>query len=219
MRHYTCDLAPVALAPERRPGLFRQRRLAPLVGGLREHLDRRGTDRLPACQRRSARRPGSTRGRRAGRLSTDAFDYLRRVTNGSRVLLAGDASARPAGLERALTRAGFLVTEAPPANGELEPDAILITLAGSQRRGAARGRWPRRAPTHRRSSCSSPPPIPTRRPRRSPWAPTTPWRHRFTCPSSVPGSTPGSATGSAPAAPSGRAPCAGRSTAWWPRGG
>jgi diguanylate cyclase (GGDEF)-like protein len=52
------------------------------------------------------------------------------VTSGSRVLLAGDASARPAGLERALTRAGFAVTEAP-ANGELEPDVVLVTLAGS----------------------------------------------------------------------------------------
>ena len=46
------------------------------------------------------------------------------------MLLAGDASARPAGLERALTRAGFAVTEAP-ANGELEPDVVLVTLAGS----------------------------------------------------------------------------------------
>jgi diguanylate cyclase (GGDEF)-like protein len=45
------------------------------------------------------------------------------------VLFAGDASARPAGLERALTRAGFVVTEVP-AHGDLEPDAILITLAG-----------------------------------------------------------------------------------------
>jgi diguanylate cyclase (GGDEF)-like protein len=53
------------------------------------------------------------------------------VTSGSRVLLAGDASARPAGLERALTRAGFLLTEAPPVNGDLEPDAILVTLAAS----------------------------------------------------------------------------------------
>lgn len=53
------------------------------------------------------------------------------MTTGSRVLLAGDASARPAGLERALTRAGFLVTEALPSTGEVEPDAILITLAGS----------------------------------------------------------------------------------------
>ena len=52
------------------------------------------------------------------------------MTSGSRVLLAGDASARPAGLERALTRAGFMVTEAPPANGGLAPDAILVTLAG-----------------------------------------------------------------------------------------
>ncbi len=53
------------------------------------------------------------------------------MTSGSRVLLAGDASARPAGLERALTRAGFVLTEAPPANGGLEPDAILVTVAGS----------------------------------------------------------------------------------------
>jgi diguanylate cyclase (GGDEF)-like protein len=53
------------------------------------------------------------------------------VTNGSRVLLAGDASARPAGLERELTRGGFLVTEAPPAHGDLPPDAVLVTLAGS----------------------------------------------------------------------------------------
>jgi diguanylate cyclase (GGDEF)-like protein len=53
------------------------------------------------------------------------------VTSGSRVLLAGDASARPAGLERALTRAGFAVTEAPPAPGDLEPDAILVTLAAA----------------------------------------------------------------------------------------
>jgi diguanylate cyclase (GGDEF)-like protein len=47
------------------------------------------------------------------------------------VLLAGDASARPTGLERALTRAGFLVTEAPPVTGEFEADAILVTLSGS----------------------------------------------------------------------------------------
>ena len=47
------------------------------------------------------------------------------------MLLAGDASARPAGLERALTRGGFVVTEVPPVNGELEPDAILVTLAGA----------------------------------------------------------------------------------------
>jgi diguanylate cyclase (GGDEF)-like protein len=53
------------------------------------------------------------------------------VTSGSRVLLAGDASARPAGLERALTRAGFVVTEASPVTGDLEPDAILVTLAGA----------------------------------------------------------------------------------------
>ncbi|MGH7527415.1 MAG: hypothetical protein ACREMX_12020, partial [Gemmatimonadales bacterium] len=46
-----------------------------------------------------------------------------------RVLLAGDASARPSGLERALTRAGFQVTEAPGQTTEAPPDALLITLA------------------------------------------------------------------------------------------
>lgn len=51
------------------------------------------------------------------------------MTNGSRVLLAGDAAARPAGLERALTRAGFQLTEARSAGEGLEPDAILVTLA------------------------------------------------------------------------------------------
>jgi diguanylate cyclase (GGDEF)-like protein len=53
------------------------------------------------------------------------------VTNGSRVLLAGDAAARPAGLERALTRAGFLLAEARPAGEGPEPDAILVTLTGA----------------------------------------------------------------------------------------
>ena len=51
------------------------------------------------------------------------------MTNGSRVLLAGDAAARPAGLERALTRAGFQLAEARPPGGELEADAVLITVA------------------------------------------------------------------------------------------
>jgi diguanylate cyclase (GGDEF)-like protein len=35
------------------------------------------------------------------------------------------------GLERELTRGGFLVTEAPSADEDLAPDAVLITLAGS----------------------------------------------------------------------------------------
>jgi GAF domain-containing protein len=55
------------------------------------------------------------------------------VTNGSRVLLAGDAAARPAGLERALTRAGFLLTEAR-TEGQ-EPDAILVTLPSASTEG------------------------------------------------------------------------------------
>jgi diguanylate cyclase (GGDEF)-like protein len=59
------------------------------------------------------------------------------VTNGNhpeplarlRLVLTGDASARPEGLERALTRAGFHLTEVLPAAGEAPPDALLITLA------------------------------------------------------------------------------------------
>jgi len=58
------------------------------------------------------------------------------VTNGApapplvrpRLHLAGDASARPAGLERALTRAGFQVSEGAGYPALLPPDAILITL-------------------------------------------------------------------------------------------
>jgi GGDEF domain-containing protein len=45
-----------------------------------------------------------------------------------RLLLTGDASARPDGLERALTRAGFSIGESAGAT-ELPPDAILTTLA------------------------------------------------------------------------------------------
>jgi diguanylate cyclase (GGDEF)-like protein len=59
------------------------------------------------------------------------------VTNGNhpeplarlRLVLTGDASARPEGLERALTRAGFHLTEVLPPAGEAPPDALLITLA------------------------------------------------------------------------------------------
>jgi DNA-binding response OmpR family regulator/GGDEF domain-containing protein len=45
-----------------------------------------------------------------------------------RLLLTGDATARPDGLERALTRAGFAIGEAPGAPHEIPPDAILTTL-------------------------------------------------------------------------------------------
>ena len=45
-----------------------------------------------------------------------------------RVLLVGDAAARPAGLERALTRAGFQLVEREHAAADPEADAILITL-------------------------------------------------------------------------------------------
>src|SRR6185312_15234937 len=44
---------------------------------------------------------------------------------------SGDAMARPDGLERALTRAGFQISERPPAPHELPPDALLTTLAGA----------------------------------------------------------------------------------------
>jgi diguanylate cyclase (GGDEF)-like protein len=46
-----------------------------------------------------------------------------------KVLLVGDASARPAGLERALTRAGFQLVEREDPATESQADAVLITLA------------------------------------------------------------------------------------------
>jgi len=45
-----------------------------------------------------------------------------------RLLLTGDASARPDGLERALTRAGFHIEETAPDPREPPPDAVLATL-------------------------------------------------------------------------------------------
>ncbi len=46
------------------------------------------------------------------------------------VLLLGDASARPSGLERALTRAGFHLVERD--SPELPADAVLISIANQQ---------------------------------------------------------------------------------------
>lgn len=45
-----------------------------------------------------------------------------------RVLLAGDLSARPAGLERALTRGGFQLVEREDPSIDPDADAILITV-------------------------------------------------------------------------------------------
>ncbi len=44
------------------------------------------------------------------------------------VLLLGDATARPGGLERALTRAGFLLVEPEDPNGHPPADAVLISV-------------------------------------------------------------------------------------------
>lgn len=49
-----------------------------------------------------------------------------------RLDLAGDAAARPSGLERALTRGGFQVSESSAHPPLLPPDAILITLPDAQ---------------------------------------------------------------------------------------
>jgi PleD family two-component response regulator len=48
-----------------------------------------------------------------------------------RVLLAGDAAARPDGLERALTRAGFLVAEGPCRDPGNRADAVLLATHAS----------------------------------------------------------------------------------------
>jgi diguanylate cyclase (GGDEF)-like protein len=46
-----------------------------------------------------------------------------------RILLAGEVGARPEGLERALTRAGFQLTEAALGDQPPAPDAVLLTLS------------------------------------------------------------------------------------------
>jgi GGDEF domain-containing protein len=48
-----------------------------------------------------------------------------------RVILAGDVAARPDGLERALTRAGFRLTEGPCRGPGSAADAVLITTFAS----------------------------------------------------------------------------------------
>jgi diguanylate cyclase (GGDEF)-like protein len=53
------------------------------------------------------------------------------------VLLAGNASARPAGLERALTRAGFHVIDEAASDQRPEADAILVTLSAISEPAAA----------------------------------------------------------------------------------
>jgi diguanylate cyclase (GGDEF)-like protein len=48
------------------------------------------------------------------------------------VLLLGDATARPGGLERALTRAGFRLVEPEDPNGHPPADAVLISVTDEQ---------------------------------------------------------------------------------------
>src|SRR6185437_1335623 len=79
--------------------------------------------------------PGSTHARPVdGTSDVEPFHPRERVTHAGeslarlRLLLTGDATARPDGLERALTRAGFSIGESAGA-AELRPDAILTTLA------------------------------------------------------------------------------------------
>ncbi len=67
-------------------------------------------------------------------------------TSHIRVLLAGDAAARPAGLSRALAQAGLVVDEAPPetdiqaAAEASTPDVVLLCVAGAGQADLARVR-------------------------------------------------------------------------------
>jgi diguanylate cyclase (GGDEF)-like protein len=54
-----------------------------------------------------------------------------------RVLLIGDPSARPAGLERALTRAGFQLVEREDPGTAPQADAILVTLENTEKTSLA----------------------------------------------------------------------------------
>jgi diguanylate cyclase (GGDEF)-like protein len=60
-------------------------------------------------------------------MSASAPDHLVRP----RLLLAGDVSARPQGLERELTRSGFLLAETDDISDGQPVDAVLITLSES----------------------------------------------------------------------------------------
>jgi diguanylate cyclase (GGDEF)-like protein len=71
-----------------------------------------------------------------------------------RVLLVGEPSARPTGLERALTRAGFQLVERESPGIDPEADAVLITLPD-----ADEGSLVNLLPTPASSSPSAPPRI------------------------------------------------------------
>ena len=64
------------------------------------------------------------------------MDPVNEETAGSaprhRVLLAGDPSARPEGLERALTRAGFHLVEREGPGTTPPADAVLVTLENTE---------------------------------------------------------------------------------------
>ncbi len=113
-----------------------------------------------------------------------------------RVLLLGEPSARPAGLERALTRGRL------PAGRAGRP----VRRPGRRRHPHHRERYRPGYPGHlladsgtgasvRPVSSSSRQAIRTRPPPRCRWVRPTHWRPRSTCPSSAPGCTRGSGTG------------------------
>ena len=103
-----------------------------------------------------------------------------------RLLLDGDAAARPDGLERALTRAGFHIGEVAPAPHEAPPDALLTTLPDRRPRAPGASARARRRPSRRECSSSRPR---TATPRPPPWrsARRTRSPRRSICRSSAPG--------------------------------
>ena len=110
-----------------------------------------------------------------------------------RVLLVGDASARPPGLERALTRGGFQLVEREDPPSDPQADAILITLNHLDR-GSLADLLPA-APGQPGSPLSRAllhPGSVMARPRRWLRVPPMRWPPRSTCLSSAPGCTRGS---------------------------
>src|SRR5271169_1489016 len=99
---------------------------------------RRRSDR-PSSTRTARRDPAPARLRRAGPRGTFAPDERRNRSDmtemvRTKVLVAGDAAARPAGLVATLEQAGFRVEDVPPA-GDLAaaaaaaaPDAVLLCV-------------------------------------------------------------------------------------------
>ena len=225
MRHYTVQCRS-ARAPGGTPRDVRsQDRLAPLIRGLGEHLDRGGPDGRAAAGA-VAPRPAPTRGPRAasGRGAVEPFNPLRddrRRRARSRARACCSPATRPRGPRGSSARspgpasicrgrAGPVATLRPTPCSPRSPTADPARLAPAARNVAAE-------PPRVILFATADPDGPGRRARCS--VPPTRWPRRSTCPSSAPGSPPGSATVRRRRGRRTRPGSATASVTWWTRRG